>query len=495
MKSSVETLSPTRVKLTIEVPSEELKPSVDAAYKAIGSQIAIPGFRPGKVPTRIIEQRVGKGAVMQEAVNEALPKFYGDAIEENDLRPMGQPEVDLTELPMAEGEQLVFTAELDVRPTIELPEFSSIAVEVDPIAESDVDAELDRRVEELRTRFGTLVGVDRTAQEGDFVTIDLRGEIGGEEIDNVEGVSYEIGSRTMISGLDDALVGMSVDEEKDFTAPLAGGDHEGEDAEITVTLRTLKERELPELDDDFAQMASEFDTLEELKADLRTQAEQAQSFQQGLAARDKILERLLEDLEIPVPDSVVEAEVEAHFADGSHETEDADHRAEVHENTVKALRTQLLLDAIAEKTEVTVSQQELIEYIIMTAQQYGMDPSQLAQAMDDNQQAGAMAAEVARRKALASVMEEAKVTDTNGDVVDLSATVEVGDEDDEVEAPASDAPESDDDSTESDAEVDAEKAEKKKADKKDKGEKKDKADKKSEKKDEKSDEGSADDSK
>lgn len=452
MKSSVETLSPTRVKMTVEVPYEELKPSVDAAYKAIGSQISIPGFRPGKVPARLIEQRVGKGAVLQEAVNDALPKFYGDAIEENDLRPMGQPEVDLTEVPMNDGEQLSFTAELDVRPAIELPEYSDIAVEVDPIAEADVDAELDRRVEELRARFGTLVGVDRPAAEGDFVTIDLRGEIGGEEIDAVEGISYEIGSRTMINGLDDALVGMAVDEEKNFQAPLAGGDREGEQADITVTLRTLKERELPDLDDDFAQMASEFDTLEELRADLRTQAEQTQSFQQGVQARDKILEHLLDTLEIPVPESVVDAEVEAHFADGSHETEDEDHRTEVRENTVQALRTQLLLDAIAEKSQVSVSQQELIEYLIMTAQQYNMDPGQLAQAMDDQQQAGAMAAEVARRKALAAVMEEAKVTDTNGEVVDLSAAVDTGegDEADQDDDASDDAVEASEESVEAD---------------------------------------------
>ncbi|WP_040162072.1 trigger factor [Mobilicoccus massiliensis] len=429
MKSSVETLSPTRVKMTVEVPYEELKPSIDAAYKAIGSQISIPGFRPGKVPARIIDQRVGKGAVMQEAINEALPQLYGEAVEENDIRPMGQPEVDLTEVPMEAGDQLAFTAELDVRPTIELPEFSEIAVQVDPVAEADVDTELARRVEELQARFGTLVGVDRPAQEGDFVTIDLRGEIDGEEIDNVEGVSYEIGSRTMIEGLDDALVGMTVDEEKTFEAPLAGGDREGEDAKITVTLRSCKERELPELDDDFAQMASEFDTLDELRADLRKQAEQAQAFQQGLQARDKILEHLLETIEFEVPESVLDAEVDAHFAEGTHETEDEDHRTEVRENTLQALRTQLLLDAIAEKSEVTVSQQELIEYLIMTAQQYGMDPGQLAQAMDEGRQAGAMAAEVARRKALAAVMEEAKVTDTNGEPVDLSATIETGGDD------------------------------------------------------------------
>ncbi|WP_168581817.1 trigger factor [Gephyromycinifex aptenodytis] len=430
MKSSVETLSPTRVKMTVEVPYEELKPSVDAAYKSIGAQISVPGFRPGKVPARLIEQRVGKGAVLQEAVNEALPNLYGQALAENEVRPMGQPEVDLTELPTGEGEQLVFTAELDVRPTIELPDFSSIEVVVDPVDDSGLEEETNNRLEELRKRFGTLVGVERPGAEGDFTTIDIRGEINGEEIDAVSGVSYEIGTRTMVEGLDDALIGMSEGESKTFNAPLAGGEHEGQEAEITVTLTALKERELPELDDDFAQMASEFDTLEELTASLREQAKQAKSFEQGIAARDKILEHLLDTVEIALPESAVEAEIQAHFENGQHDDQDDEaHRTEVEENVRKALRSQLLLDEIAEKTEVQVGQQELIEYLIMTAQQYGMEPGQLAQAMQEGDQIPAMASEVARRKALASVMEQAKVTDTNGEVVDLSAAVDGSDED------------------------------------------------------------------
>lgn len=430
MKSSVETLSPTRVKMTVEVPYEELKPSVDAAYKSIGAQISVPGFRPGKVPARLIEQRVGKGAVLQEAVNEALPNLYGQALAESEIRPMGQPEVDLTEVPTGDGEQLVFTAELDVRPTIELPDFSSIEVVVDPVDDGGVEEETTNRLEELRKRFGTLVGVERAAVEGDFTTIDLRGEIGGEEIDAVQGVSYEIGTRTMVEGLDDALIGLTEGESTSFNAPLAGGEHEGQQSEITVTLTALKERELPELDDDFAQMASEFDTLEELTASLREQAKQAKSFEQGIAARDKILEHLLETVEIPLPESVVAAEIQAHFDNGEHEdNDDEEHRTEVEENTRKGLRSQLLLDEIAERTEVQVGQQELIEYLVMTAQQYGMEPAELAEAMQDGDQIPAMASEVARRKALASVMEQAKVTDTNGEIVDLSAAVDGSEED------------------------------------------------------------------
>ncbi|MDO5698606.1 MAG: trigger factor [Dermatophilus congolensis] len=432
MKSSVESLSPTRVKLTVEVPYAELKPRLDSAVTAISSQISIPGFRPGKVPARLVEQRVGKGAIVQEAVNDALPDFYMQALAENDLRPLGQPEVDITAVPVEDESEFGFTAEVDIRPSIELPDFSSVSVSVSDVDDSALDDATKEHLEELRERFGSLVPVERVAAEGDFVVIDLSGTIAGEEIDAISGVSYEIGSRTMIDGLDDALVGMNVDETKTFEAPLAGGEHEGENAEITVTVTAVKERELPELDDDFAQMASEFDTIDELNADSRKQAQRQLVLQQGVEARDKLLEHLLETLEIPVPDALIEAEVEDHLAREGR-SDDDEHRAEVDESTRKGLRTQLLLDEIAEKNEVEVSQGELIEYLIMTAQQSGIDPNQLAQAMDDQNQVAAMAGEVARRKALATVLELIKVTDASGNEVDLSADVE-GDESDSDEA-------------------------------------------------------------
>ncbi|MEP6799202.1 MAG: trigger factor, partial [Lapillicoccus sp.] len=260
MKSALETLNPTRVKLTVEVPFEELKPSLDAAYKTIGAQVQVPGFRKGKVPARIIDQRVGRGAVLQEAVNEALPKFYGQAIDENNIRPLGQPDVDVTEVPAEAGQDLKFTVEVDVRPEIVLPDYTGITVEVDKVEATEADVE--ERLTTLRQRFGTLKGVERAVVDGDFVSIDLRATIGDDEIDSVTGVSYEVGTKNMIEGIDEALVGMTAGETKTFTAPLAGGDHEGEDAHCVVTVQTVKERELPELDDDFAQLASEFDTLE-----------------------------------------------------------------------------------------------------------------------------------------------------------------------------------------------------------------------------------------
>ena len=419
VKSALETLNPTRVKLTVEVPFEELKPSLDAAYKTIASQISVPGFRQGKVPARIIDQRVGRGAVLQEAVNEALPRFYGQAVEENKVRPLGQPEVDVTDVPAEDGQELKFTVEVDVRPELELPDYSALTVEVDNVDGEAAAADAQERLTTLRQRFGTLTGIERAAATGDFVSVDLEAKIGDEEIDSVKGISYEIGTGNMIDGLDEALVGMTAGETKTFTAPLAGGDREGQDADVTVTVQSVKERVLPELDDDFAQLASEFDTFEELQADIQAQAERAKRFEQGVQARDKVLEQLLETTEIPVPDALVEAEVTSHLENESR-LEDDEHRAEVDESTRKALRAQFLLDAIAEKEEVNVGQQELIEYLVMTASQYGMEPNDFAKAVDEGGQIPAMVAEVARRKALAAVLEKAKVVDADGNEVDLN---------------------------------------------------------------------------
>lgn len=442
MKSAVETISPTRVKLIVEVPFDELKPMLDDAYRTIGAQVQIPGFRKGKVPNRIIDQRVGRGAVIQEAVNEALPKFFAEAAEAENVRAIGQPEVNVTAVPIEDDSDLEFTVETDVRPELDLPDLEGIAVEVDPAQASDDDVE--ERMTALRQRFGTLVGVERTVEDGDFVSIDLRAEIDGEEIDSVSGVSYEVGTKNMLEGMDEALLGMTAGETKTFTAPLAGGDQEGRDAECTVTVGSVKVRELPELDDEFAQLASEFDTLDELRADLATQSEQAKRYEQGIQARDRLLEHLLDTIEIPVPDGIVEAEVHSHL-EGENRLEDDEHRAEVQESTRKALKAQFLLDSIAEKLEVRVEQPELIEYLVMSAQQYGMDPNQFAQAIDQQGQIPSMVQEVARRKALAAVLDQAKVTDTEGTVIDLDALVpqaegvEEVDASDEAEATDTDA--------------------------------------------------------
>ena len=428
MKSDVETLNATRVKFTVEVGYDELKPSLDKAYKTIGGQVQVPGFRKGKVPARVIDQRVGRGVVLEEAVNDALPKFYQQAVEASDFLPLGQPTVDVTQAPdVKDGGDLKFSVEVDVRPTIELPDLSTVAVTVDDL---EVPAEeVETRLTSLRERFGTLTGVDRAAADGDFVSIDLHAEIDGEEIETAKGISYRIGQGNMIEGLDEALTGVSAEGTATFTAPLAGGDRKGEDASITVTVQSVKERVLPEADDDFAQLASEFDTLEELNADLLNQVEQAKKFEQGLQARDKVLEKLLETVEVPVPESLVEAEIHAHLERESR-LEDAEHRAEIEDSTRQAIRSQLLLDALADAEEIGVDQGELIEYLVGQAQQYGMEPQQFVQMVDGAGQVPAMVSEVRRRKALAVAMEKATVTDASGNAVDLEELVG-GDEDED----------------------------------------------------------------
>ncbi len=422
MKSTVETLAPTRVKLSVEVPYEELRPSIEAAYKTIGAQVQVPGFRKGKVPSRIIDQRVGRGAVLQEAINEALPSFYQQAVTENSVRVLGRPEVDISEVPdpTATGGELKFTAEVDVRPELEVPDLTTLAVTVDDVEVTDAD--VDERLDALRTRFGTLETVDRPAATGDFLQMDLVAKVDGEEVDSATGISYEIGSGTMLDGTDEAVVGLSADEETIFTSTLRGGEHAGADAEITVVVKAVKERVMPAADDDFAQLASEFDTVEELRADLRSQAESTKRVEQGVQAREKVIEALLEAVEVPVPTSLVDDEVARHLEGEGKELDDP-HGEEIRPDAEKALKGQLLLDVIAETEKVQVSRDELIQFLVSSSRQYGMEPNEFAKAVDEAGQVPAMVQEVGRRKALAVAMERATITDASGRPVDLEASL------------------------------------------------------------------------
>ncbi|GIG26216.1 trigger factor [Cellulomonas denverensis] len=430
MKSAVETLEPTKVKLTVEVSYDELKPSIDHAYSHIAEQVNIPGFRKGKVPPRIIDQRVGRPAVMEHAVNDGLSEFYASAIRDNSLRPLGQPEIDVTKVPgLVPGEEqgdLVFTAEVEVRPEIEIPALEDLKVSVDGLEVSDEDVQ--GRLDQLRERFGTLVGVDRPAEDKDFVVIDLVAKIGDEEVDTVSGISYQIGSGNMLEGLDEALTGLSAGETTTFETELVGGEHAGEKAQVTVTASQVKQRDLPEADDDFAQMASEFDTIAELTDDLREQAGRIKGQNQAVQARDLLLEQLLEQIEIPVPSGAVEAEVHRHLEQEGRLDDDT-HRAEVTEQAETALRNQILLDTLAEKLEVKVAQGELIDYLVSASRQYGMDPNTFIQTIDQQGQIPAMVAEVARSKALAVALRRVTVTDDKGETVDLSEYIG-SDEDD-----------------------------------------------------------------
>ncbi len=435
MKSDLETLNPTRVKLTVEVPFEELKPSLDAAYRKIGSQVTIPGFRKGKVPPRVIDQRFGREMVLEEAVNDALPKFYGDAVEANDVKVIGQPDVDVTEL--ADGEHLTFTAEVDVRPEFDVPQYDGLEVTVDDAEVTD--DEIVEQLDGLRARFGTLTGVDRAVADGDFLSIDLAAVVGGEAVPDLtaKGLSYQVGGGALLEGLDDAVIGLTAGETRDFTTTLVGGDHAGEEATVTVEVKSVKERELPPLDDDFAQTASEFDSLDELRADIRSRVENMKKVQQGVQARDRVLEKLLDSLDLPLPEGVVKAEIDARNHSLGHQLEQAgmsrddffaaegqtedEFDAELLKSTRDAMTAQFVLEKIVEKEQLSVNEQELTEHLVRTAARYGMSPDQFVQQVVQAGQVPMLVSEVVRGKALALVLERAKVSDESGREVDLEA--------------------------------------------------------------------------
>lgn len=435
MKISVRNLEPTKVKLTVTVEPEELNPYLDAARKEIAKQVNVPGFRKGHVPGKIIDQRIGFAAVAGEAVNDAVPELYSKALDEKKIRPMAQPEFDVQDVPQSANDEtkLKFTATVERRPDIELPEIDGLEIAISKPEVKDED--VDKRLETLRQRFGTLVGVDRPAAKGDFANIDLTAEIDGETVDSQEGVSYELGSNTMLDGLDEALDGLSAGEETTFEGTLEAGEHEGQKATVKVKVNSVKAEELPELNDEFASEASEFDTLDELKADIRKAATQDAEGRQATEARDAFIAKLQEGLEIPVPKGVKANMVEEQLKGMTPDPEKAtkEQKAQAEETVEKDLRDQMVLDALAEKLDVQVSQSDVFNFLASIAQQYGMDPNNFIQAIIKNGQLGSAVQEVGRSKGLLAGMRAVKFT-ADGEVVDLSAFLGEAAEDEESES-------------------------------------------------------------
>jgi len=413
----VEKLSPTRVKLSIDVPFADLKTHIDGAYKSLSEKITIPGFRKGKVPSAMIDQRVGRGAVLDEAINAAIPSFYSQAAKDNDVLVIGRPTVEITEL--KDNEKLSFTIEVDIRPDIALPNFSEIKIEVDDVKVTDAD--IDEQVQALRTRFGTLTTVEKVVASGDFVTIDLVATKDGQPLDGgtANDLSYEVGSASMIDGLDEALIGLSTGGEKSFETALVGM-AEGEKASVKVSVKAVKERELPPVDDAFAKLASEFETLAELKADLTTRLTRLKEMEQGAQARDLLVEKLISSVDIPLPAEIIEAEVNDHL-EKEGKLEDDKHRAEVNEEVKSTITREFLLDSIVKAESVAVNESELTEYLVRAASRYGMTPDQFIKEVSQAGQVTTMVAEVARAKALAQVLGRVKVVDKSGKKVDLEA--------------------------------------------------------------------------
>ena len=435
MKTTVERLSPTRVRIAVEVPFDELKPDFDRAYKKIAQQVKVPGFRPGKVPARIIDARLGRGAVLDEVVNAAVPAKYSEAVTAAEqVSPIGRPDIEVTEI--ADGERIAFTAEVDVRPELTLPALDSLSVSVDDAEVTDAD--VDEQLQNLRERFGTLAGVPRAAAADDFVLIDLSATVDGKAVEEAttSGFSYQVGQGGLIDGLDEAITGLSADEEEVFTSTLVAGEYADNAAEVTVRVTAVKERSLPDADDEFAQLASEFDTLDELTADLRERLGRVKRMEQVASARDKVLDALVDGTEVPLPESIVAAEVDSVTHDAVHRFDHDEDRfaeflstqgqtreefdAKARSEAEKQVRTRLVLDALADAEQVSVDDQELTERIVYQAQQYQMPPEEFVRRIQEAGQLGAIYADVRRTKALITAVRAATVTDSSGEPVDLS---------------------------------------------------------------------------
>jgi trigger factor len=417
MKSSVETLSPTRVKLTVEIPFEEMADSIDAAYKAIATQVTIPGFRKGKVPSRIIDQRVGRGAVLQEAINEALPGAYEAAVKEHSVAIVGRPEIEVTEL--EDGSRVAFTAEVDVRPEFDLPDYSGIEVEVDDLEASEDDVE--EQLTSLRARFATLIPVERAAADGDLLLVDISGvDASGAQIEDLSAsaMSVELGDDGILPGFDDAVRGASAGDVRTFEFIPTSGEFEGKPLNVTVAISAVRERELPEADDSFAMLASEFDTIDELREDLKERLGRVRLMEQAMQARGKVHEALLASIDIPVPQGLIDSEVEEHFTDGHGDDE---HRAEFVKQIHDQVKTQFILDRIAEQEQIAVGESELSAWVLQQAPRYGMSPDALLSALIQGNQLSVAIGDIRRGKALALVATKAKVTDASGRTVDLEA--------------------------------------------------------------------------
>ncbi|HEX9622846.1 MAG TPA: trigger factor [Streptosporangiaceae bacterium] len=433
MKTDVEELSPTRVRLTIEVPFSELKPNLDQAYREVARQVKVPGFRPGRTPPRVIDQRVGRGAVLEQAVNDAVPKLYGKALEEHEVFALGQPDLEITKLD--DGKELAFTAEVDVRPKFEIPDLDGMPVTVDD-AEVTPD-QVEEYLGTLRERFASLKGVDRPVRDGDYVSIDLSADVDGERVEDAQasGISYEVGSGSMLEGLDEALAGMAAGDTKTFTAELAGGKLAGMQAGVTVTVHSVKVKELPELDDEFAQSASEFDTLGELRAGTREQLAAMRRAGQAEQARERALDALLARVDIPLPENLVEQEVELRrqslddrlsrtnsdlesYLEAVGMTSD-ELDAEFDRDTRRSVKAGFILDKLAAQEDLGVDQGELSAYVTEQAYRMGVPPDRLARELADRGQLGSAVADVLRSKSLRLIAERAKVTDESGRGVDL----------------------------------------------------------------------------
>ena len=430
MRAELEEVDKHRVKLTVEVEPAEAKPVVDLAYAHVAEQVTIPGFRKGKVPRKIIDQQVGREAVIREFLEHALPTFYFRAVREHELAPISDPEFDDVDVDEVEQKGFGFSATVEVRPRVRFTEedYKGLRVERPPATVSD--SEVDDQLERLRERFAELEAVGRPAGKGDFVVADIRSYIHEQEIPEASGqdVLYEVGSEILVPELDKELEGSRPGDILKLNAklPEGMGERAGQEVSLSVIVKEVKTKRLPELDDEFAKTASEFDTLDALKADVRVKLGALKEARSDAAVRDAALEALagkVQDLELP--ERLVDRETESRVASVRERAEregssldailqaggvdELQFRADARAHALRAIRADLALEGVARAEEIRVTDEDLDRVIQAIAKDVGRGAKEVRKQLESTGQMTAVAGDIIRDRALDLVVKHAEV--------------------------------------------------------------------------------------
>jgi trigger factor len=437
MQTTVETTEPHTVKLTIEVPEEEFGKDLDRTYRAIANQIKIPGFRKGKVPKQIIDTQIGQDAIFEEFVNSSVPAYFRQAVADEDLAPITDPDIDVQQL--EPGKPFVFSATVEVRPRLSFEESDYTGIEVTKPPVEVTEQEIDDWIERLRERFSELEPVGRPVQQGDFVTVDLTVTKGGQKVEQAsrEDYLYFVGSGEVGEKLDVELVGAkpgAILKVSDALPERFGEELGGAAVEITVLVKDVKARRLPEVDDEFAKTASEFDTIQQLRDDLRERLTEVKEREAGAALRDLALEAMIDKVDVDLPQSLIDEETDHRINHARDRAErmgvglekmlelqgwdEARLREDSRQHAIRAIKSDLVLEGIARNASLEVTAEEIGAEIAVLAQAYGREPKAVAKDLERSGQVVTLAGDIIRTKALDLLVERADV-DTEQPTVQL----------------------------------------------------------------------------
>ena len=459
MKTLVEPLEGNKVRLSIEVDESEFEPALDAAFKRIAREVRLPGFRPGKAPRKLLEARLGVGVAREEAIREAVPGYYTDAVVEHDVDVIAQPEIDITG-GQEEG-PVTFDAVVEVRPVVEVAGYGSLRVELpSPVV---TEADIDEQVERMRAQYADLVTVDRPAADGDIVKIDIDGSRDGEPIEGLSasGYAFEVGLGTLVPELDENLRGASAGDHLEFS----GDDHHHDDDELdeeghaphgpidfVVDVEEVQEKVLPDLTDEWAKEASEFDTIDELRDDLRARMTRSRAAQAESNLRERTAEALAALVDVELPEPMISNEMQQRIQDlalrlqaqGLNLEQYLAMTGQPQEQFVESLRemaneavqVDLALRAVALAEGIEATEDELDEEFAGVAERIGESPERVRSEFERNGQVSDVRSDLRKRKALDWLVEQVEIVDPDGnpiDRADLLAPLDDTDIEDEIE--------------------------------------------------------------